>query len=87
MPYTPAEKKKVITRLRRFRGQAEALEIAIEKGVECSYTLQQLAALRGAVNGMMAQVLESHVRETLGTNHPAESGINDTVTLIKTYLK
>lgn len=100
MPHSAAEKKKVITRLRRFRGQAQALETAIEEGVSCRYALQQLAALRGAVNGMMAEVLESHLRETLTVPaqstrktksvepaESAESSIDDTIALIRTYLK
>ena len=45
MPHSPQEKKRVITRLRRIRGQAEALERAVEAGTECAALLQQLAAL------------------------------------------
>jgi FrmR/RcnR family transcriptional regulator, repressor of frmRAB operon len=78
----------------RFRGQAQALETAIQTGVSCSYALQQLSALHVAANGMMAEVLESHLRETLAqpmqrddVTQSTESSINDTVTLIRTYLK
>ena len=53
MPHSPQEKKRVITRLRRIRGQAEALERAVEAGTECGALLQQLAALRGAANGLI----------------------------------
>ena len=66
MPHTPEEKKRAITRLRRIRGQAEALENAIDVGTSCSQVLQQLAAVRGAVNGLMLEVLEGHMREHLG---------------------
>ncbi len=67
MPHSPAERKRVITRLRRIKGQAEALERAVEAGTECGDLLQQLAALRGATYGLMADVLESHMRETFGS--------------------
>ncbi len=64
MPHSPQEKKKVLTRLSRIRGQTEALERAVAAGTECGALLQQIAALRGAANGLMADVLESHLRET-----------------------
>ncbi|MGX1743284.1 metal/formaldehyde-sensitive transcriptional repressor [Bosea sp. NPDC055353] len=65
MPHTPEEKKRAVTRLRRIRGQTEALIVAVERGEECGALLQQLAALRGAATGLMAEVLESHLRETM----------------------
>jgi DNA-binding FrmR family transcriptional regulator len=66
MPHSPEEKKRTVTRLRRIRGQTEALERAVMAGTECGVLLQQLAALRGAATGLMAEVLESHLRETFG---------------------
>ncbi|MBD3848736.1 DNA-binding FrmR family transcriptional regulator [Bosea sp. OAE752] len=65
MPHTPEEKKRAVTRLRRIRGQTDALIAAVERGEECGALLQQLAALRGAATGLMAEVLESHLRETM----------------------
>jgi len=58
------KKKRVVTRLRRIQGQALALERAVNEVTECGALLQQLAALRGAATGLMAEVLESHLRET-----------------------
>ena len=71
MPHTPEEKKRAVTRLRRIRGQTDALITAVERGEECGALLQQLAALRGAATGLMAEVLESHLRETMA--RPAEA--------------
>lgn len=65
MSHTIKDQKKLLARVRRIKGQAEALERALENGGECSAILQQIAAVRGAVNGLMAQVLEGHVREHL----------------------
>ncbi len=92
MPHSPQEKKKAITRLRRIQGQAAALERAVEAGTECGLLLQQMAALRGAVNGLMSEVLEGHLRETFGGNDKASSkamkaGVDDVLTLIRSYLK
>lgn len=57
----------MLTRIRRIKGQSEALERALEQEADCGAVLQQIAALRGAVNGLMAEVLEGHVREHLGS--------------------
>ncbi len=87
MPYTAAEKKKALTRLRRIRGQADALERALEAGTDCGSVLQQLAAIRGAVNGLMAEVLESHLREEFGEAAAKDAGIQQAIALVRSYLK
>ncbi|WP_242112475.1 formaldehyde-responsive transcriptional repressor FrmR [Luteimonas aquatica] len=97
MPHSPQEKKRALTRLRRIRGQAEALERALEQGAECGAVLQQLAAIRGAVNGLMAEVLESHLREEFGDaagrdagarrTGDRQAGIDQAIALVRSYLK
>lgn len=96
MPHAPEDKRKAVARLKRIQGQAAAIERAIEAGSECAPVLQQIAALRGAVNGLMAEVLESHLRETLGPFATDDTGdavpalgasIDDAVKLVHTYLK
>lgn len=93
MPHSPDEKKRALTRLRRIRGQAEALERAVEAGTECGALLQQIAALRGAANGLMAEVLESHLRETFGPQREEagaaapDAEIDGIMRLLRTYLK
>ena len=52
--------------MRRIAGQVAALERALESEAECAGVLQQIAAIRGATNGLRAEVLEGHVREHLG---------------------
>jgi len=66
MSHTIRDKKALLTRVRRIAGQAAALEKALEQESECAAILQQIAAIRGAVNGLMGQVLEHHIREHLG---------------------
>ena len=66
MPHSPEEKSRALSRVRRIKGQLEALERALEAGSECAPVLQQMAAIRGALNGLMTQVLESHIREGIG---------------------
>lgn len=94
MPHTPEDKKRAIARLRRIRGQADALIVAVERGDECSALLQQLAALRGAATGLMAEVLEGHLRDTLnaataGADAPADGPdrIAGIMRAIRPYLK
>lgn len=99
MPHSPEDKKRAITRLRRIRGQAEALERTIAEGAECGPVLQQLAAMRGAVNGLMSDVLQGHLRETFGhadctpeaVSDPAHArlhaAIDEAVSLVRSYLR
>ena len=87
MPHSPADKKKALTRVRRIKGQAEALERALEAGADCAPVLQQLAALRGAVNGLMAEVMDSHIREQLADDGSPERLAQDLTTLVRTYLR
>lgn len=82
--------KKILTRVRRIKGQAEAIEKAIEKGIECSAILQQIAAVRGAVNGLMTEVLEGYIREHLGHDVPADKRSEDLeqlIPILRSYLK
>ncbi|PVY37605.1 DNA-binding FrmR family transcriptional regulator [Paraburkholderia silvatlantica] len=90
MPHSPEEKKRVLTRVRKVRGQLDALERALEEGADCAPVLQQLAAIRGAINGVMAGVLESHLREEfthLAGSAESPGSIDDVVTLVRTYLR
>jgi DNA-binding FrmR family transcriptional regulator len=93
MPHSPEEKKRALTRLKRIKGQAEALERAIDVGTDCGELLQQIAALRGAANGLMVDVLDSHLRETFGPvqekfkNIDVEGEVDMVGRILRTYLK
>jgi DNA-binding FrmR family transcriptional regulator len=91
MPHTAEEKKRVLTRVRRLRGQIDALERVLEEGAECGPVLQQIAAVRGAVNGLMSGVLESHLREEFmqwGTaSESQQASIDEVVSLVRSYLR
>ena len=91
MPHSPEEKKKVLARVRRIRGQCDALDRALESGADCAPVLQQIAAIRGAVNGLMSEVLESHLREQFGqpAADPADrqARVAEMTGLIRSYLK
>jgi DNA-binding FrmR family transcriptional regulator len=52
----------MLSRVRRIRGQVEAIERALDGGGECEDILQLVASCRGALNGLMAELIEGHVR-------------------------
>ena len=55
---------KLLNRVKRIRGQVEAVERALsDDREECADTLQLLAACRGAINGLMGEVLEGHIKD------------------------
>ncbi|MGY1408110.1 formaldehyde-responsive transcriptional repressor FrmR [Luteimonas sp. A611] len=91
MPHSPEEKKKVLARVRRIRGQCDALDRALEAGADCAPVLQQIAAIRGAVNGLMSEVLESHLREQFGQaahdDGERAARVAEMTGLIRSYLK
>ena len=91
MPHTIKAKKQLLIRVRRMKGQSEALEKALEQESECVAILQQIAAIRGAVNGLMAEVLEGHIREHLGSDtispQQRNEDLEQVVAVLRSYLK
>jgi DNA-binding FrmR family transcriptional regulator len=65
MPHTNRDRDKLKVRLARIRGQIDAVERALDGHQDCGRVLQQIAAVRGAVNGLLGEVLQGHVREHL----------------------
>jgi len=90
MAHTIHSKKQLLTRVRRIKGQAEALERALDDEKECSAVLQQIAAIRGAINGLMNEVMEGYIREHLSPNVPEQQRNEDLeklVSVLRSYLK
>lgn len=91
MSHTAKKKGKLLTRVRRIRGQAEGLERLLDQDGDCNKVLQQIAAIRGATNGLMVEVLEDHIREHLGSvDADPEVRLDDleqVVSVIRSYLK
>ena len=90
MSHAIKNKKPLLTRVRRIKGQAEALEKALENEAECMAILQQIAAMRGAINGLMAEVLEDHIRlHLLKDGHePITPDLGEElIDLVRAYLK
>ncbi len=91
MPHTIKGKKQLLTRVRRIKGQTGALEKALEQETDCSAVLQQIAAIRGAVNGLMSEVLEGHLREHLGADdippQQRSEDLDQVIAVLNSYLK
>ena len=84
--------KKITARVRRIKGQLESVERSLEAGGECFSVLQTLSACRGAMNGLMGELIEGHVKEHIMKDSEAPTTEEDKaalelVTLMKTYWK
>ena len=62
MSHVASDKKKLLTRVRKIKGQSLALEHLLDGEADCMKVLQQIAAIKGAVNGLMKDTLESRLR-------------------------
>ena len=65
MAHAVRDRQKLLNRIRRIRGQVEAVERTLEGEADCSDVMHLLTAARGAINSLLAEVLEDHVREHL----------------------
>jgi DNA-binding FrmR family transcriptional regulator len=92
MAHTTREKEKLLVRVRRIRGQVEAIERALGEERECADVLQLVAACRGALNGLMAELIEGHIRFHMlspnGRNSgPRTEAAEELMEVVRTYLK
>src|SRR5689334_15549554 len=62
MAHTVRDKNKLLNRVRRIRGQVDAIERALVEEQDCTDMLRTIAACRGAINSLMAEVIEGHIR-------------------------
>jgi DNA-binding FrmR family transcriptional regulator len=91
MSHTIREKQKLLNRVRRIKGQVEAIERALEEERGCVDVLQQITSCRGAMNGLLAVVLEDHIRTHLvdADDHekPAGSATEQLIEVVHSYFK
>jgi FrmR/RcnR family transcriptional regulator, repressor of frmRAB operon len=90
MGHVAKEKEKLLKRLRRLRGQIEALERAVEADHECAGVLQQATSCRGAIDGFIAEVIEDHIREHMVDPADAKERVraaDDLIEIVHMYLK
>ncbi len=89
--HTVEEKPKLILRIKRIKGQIAAIERALEGDHDCSDVLQLITAARGAMNGLMAELLEGHIRFHVIDSKKASSGqalaADELVEIVRSYLR
>jgi len=91
MDHIGKEKKKLLNRLKRMRGQIEAIARAVEEDRDCARVLQQATACRGALDGFIAEVIEDHIRAHLidpaaAPDSPQRAAADDLVAIVHAYL-
>jgi FrmR/RcnR family transcriptional regulator, repressor of frmRAB operon len=92
MAHSIEEKKKLLNRVRRIMGQVAAIEKALDEDSDCSAVLHNISACRGAMDALMAEVIEGHIRFHIlpqnGTvNDEQNRAADDLVTALRAYLK
>lgn len=93
MAHTQKDKPKLLARIRRLQGQLEGLHRAIDEGKDCSDVLHTLSAFRGAVNGLMLEVLEGHIRHHIMSDgefhepHNPGEGAEELIGVLRKYLR
>lgn len=91
MHTTTKDKAKLIARVRRIKGQAEALERALEQEIGCADILMLVASMRGAVNGLTAEVMEDHIRNHIVDPDHVQTeqakGAAELIDVLRTYIK
>jgi DNA-binding FrmR family transcriptional regulator len=92
MAHTIRDKKKLLNRVRRIQGQIAAVEKALEEEQDCSTILLTIAACRGAINGLMAEIIEGHIRfHVVDPDHQPTSekakAAQELIDVVKAYLK
>jgi DNA-binding FrmR family transcriptional regulator len=86
------ENRNLLIRLRRIRGQLEAVERALTEGADCAAILQQATACRGALEGFIAEVIEDHILEHVvdpaaPRDDPRARAAEELIEIVHSYLK
>ena len=92
MSHTIKEKQNLILRAKRIQGQVEALVRALDEERDCSDVLQLMSAARGAMNSLMSELLEGHIRSHVlnGKHKPTSHQVaaaDEVIEMVKSYLK
>lgn len=92
MTHTIKHKSKLLGRVRRIKGQLEAVERALDAELGCADILMLVASVRGAVGGLTSELLEEHIRHhVVDPDHEGDpdraKGAADLIDVVRTYLK
>ena len=91
MAHTIKEKNKLLSRVHRIRGQIEAVERALEDDKGCAEVLHMVVAARGAINSLVAEVIEDHIRmhvvDPSRERGSRAKGAEELIEIVQAYLK
>ncbi|WP_180900659.1 metal/formaldehyde-sensitive transcriptional repressor [Martelella soudanensis] len=92
MSHTHENKGRLLARVRRLKGQIEAVERQLEAGAPCADILNLVASVRGAANGLTLELIEDHMREHVVAplapgNEASAAGAEELIAVIRRYLK
>lgn len=92
MSHLTRNKSKLLARIRRLKGQVEAIERALEAEAPCGEILNLTASVRGAISGLTAELIEDHIREHISNpdkdENPARAqGAAELIEVVRMYLK
>jgi DNA-binding FrmR family transcriptional regulator len=92
MSHTIRDQKKLLARVHRIRGQVEGIERALANEAGCEQVMHLIAGVRGAMAGLMAEIVEDHVRSHLvdEEKHPGalkKDAAEQLLDVVRTYLK
>jgi FrmR/RcnR family transcriptional regulator, repressor of rcnA expression len=88
MSHLSREKLDLVNRTKKVLGQLESVLRALNEDVPCADVLQRLAAARGAINSLMAELMEDHILNHMPRNNKSsEEAAGDLIEIVRTYLK
>jgi DNA-binding FrmR family transcriptional regulator len=88
MSDTSREKLDLVNRTKKVVGQLEAVQRALEEDAACADVLQRLSAVRGAINSLMGELMEDHIRNHMPRkSKSSEEAADDVIQIVRTYLK
>lgn len=81
------ERAKLINRAKRIQGQMKTVERSLQESRDCTDVLMLLAAVKGGINGLMAEILEDHIRLHIGSRPMSAELGEELIDLVRAYLK
>jgi DNA-binding FrmR family transcriptional regulator len=88
MSHTSREKLDLVNRTKKVVGQLEAVQRDLEEDASCADVLQRLSAARGAINSLMGELMEDHIRNHMPRNSKSSTeAADDVIQIVRTYLK
>ena len=87
MQHSLRDKQKLLNRVRRIRGQVEAIERALDADAGCADVMQLITSCRGAINGLLGVVVEDHIKTHFGEAPGSAEASEHLLDVVHSYFK